>query len=335
MFPGAISSRQAQKIDSTPKPSVQPLARRGASQPMWTTQRFNRGVDGRRLAFLGAARRFSARCKPGVTDALLSAIYRRGVWKGTNASRTKILFFLPWEIGCVKTCKSVCHTAKPWELAALWLTDKKKTCFLKSRSTSSLGKSWFYSPVYDLRFLISIFYDKCIQRAKPSLFPQWHAREVEEFKRLWKSDYQVVGILSFLKTKMQKSRCFHCWNYVKCCVILFQLTLNWPFALLVMVKSRTLILRSLWSIIQTLQCSRVHPTNHVSRIRDSYQRAHCVKCSPSSFCERLSCCVFSELAKDLGQTEHGNCVWIHTKRGKTSCLPSTTIHTSVFGMLLI
>ena len=30
---------------------------------------------------------------PGVTDALLSAIYRRGVWKGTNASRTKIRFF--------------------------------------------------------------------------------------------------------------------------------------------------------------------------------------------------------------------------------------------------
>ena len=74
-------------------------------------------VDGRRLAFLGAA--------PGV-NPLLSAIYRRGVWKGTNASRPKIRFFLAWEIGCVvwervKTCKSVCHTAKPWELAALSL----------------------------------------------------------------------------------------------------------------------------------------------------------------------------------------------------------------------
>ena len=37
-------------------------------------------------------------------------------------------FFLAWEIGCVawervKTCKSVCHTAKPWELAALTTTD--------------------------------------------------------------------------------------------------------------------------------------------------------------------------------------------------------------------
>jgi len=33
-------------------------------------------------------------------------------------------FLLPWEIGCVawervKTCKSVCHTAKPWELVVL------------------------------------------------------------------------------------------------------------------------------------------------------------------------------------------------------------------------
>ena len=32
VFPGAISSRRAQKIDSTPKPSVQPLARRGAAR---------------------------------------------------------------------------------------------------------------------------------------------------------------------------------------------------------------------------------------------------------------------------------------------------------------
>ena len=109
MFPGAISSHRAQKIDSTPKPLVQPLARRGVAQPMWTTQRFNRGMDGRRLAFLGAARRFSARCKPGVTDALLSAIYRRGVWKGTNASRTKIRFFFGvrnWMCG-VRACENM------------------------------------------------------------------------------------------------------------------------------------------------------------------------------------------------------------------------------------
>ena len=80
------------------------------------------GVDGRRLAFLGAARRFSARCKPGVTDALLSAIYRRGVWKGTNASRHKIWFFFGmrnWMCG-VRACENM-HTAKPWELAALSL----------------------------------------------------------------------------------------------------------------------------------------------------------------------------------------------------------------------
>ena len=106
MFPGAISSRRGQKIDSTPKPSVPPLARRGASQPMWTTQRFNRGVGG---AWLSLARRFSARCKPSVTDALLSAIYRRGVWKGTNASRTKIRFFFGvrnWMCG-VRACETM------------------------------------------------------------------------------------------------------------------------------------------------------------------------------------------------------------------------------------
>ena len=47
-----------------------------------------------------------ARCKPGVTDALLSAIYHRGVWKGTNASRTKIRFFFGvrnWMCG-VRAC---------------------------------------------------------------------------------------------------------------------------------------------------------------------------------------------------------------------------------------
>ena len=100
MFPGAISSSRAQKIDSTPKPSVQPLARRGASQPMWTTQRFNRG-------WMGGA--WLSRCKPGVTDALLSAIYRRGVWKGTNASRTKIRFFFGvrnWMCG-VRACENM------------------------------------------------------------------------------------------------------------------------------------------------------------------------------------------------------------------------------------
>ena len=38
-------------------------------------------------------------------------------------------FFLAREIGCVawervKTCKSVCHTAKPWELAALLILER-------------------------------------------------------------------------------------------------------------------------------------------------------------------------------------------------------------------
>ena len=54
-------------------------------------------------------RRFSARCKPGVTDALLSAIYRRGVWKRTNASRTKIRFFFGvrnWMCG-VRACENM------------------------------------------------------------------------------------------------------------------------------------------------------------------------------------------------------------------------------------
>ena len=119
MFPG--ERKKYTQIDS-PLRYAETI---GVSQPMWTTQRFNRGVDGRRLAFFGAAlRHFSAQCKPGVTDALLSAIYHRGVWKGTNASQPKIRFFFAWEIRCVawehvRTCKSVCHTAKPWELAAL------------------------------------------------------------------------------------------------------------------------------------------------------------------------------------------------------------------------
>ena len=124
MFPGAISSRRAQKIDSTPKPSVQPLAWRGASQPMWTTQRFNRGVDGRRLAFLGATWR-------GVNRALQMRSLALSTVGEFEKERTRLGpksdFFLAWEIGCVawervKTCKSVCHTAKPWELAALPLS---------------------------------------------------------------------------------------------------------------------------------------------------------------------------------------------------------------------
>ena len=58
--------------------------------------------------------------------------------EGTNALRPKIrIFFLPWEIGCVawvcvKTCRSVCHTVKPWELAALWV------CYLSAVQWISL-----------------------------------------------------------------------------------------------------------------------------------------------------------------------------------------------------
>ena len=106
----------AKKIDLKPKPSVQPLAHRSPCEP-------HKGLTWGWMggAWLSLARHFRARCKPGGTDALLSAIYRRGVWKGTNASRTKIRFFFGvrnWMCG-VRACE---NTAKPWELAALhWL----------------------------------------------------------------------------------------------------------------------------------------------------------------------------------------------------------------------
>ena len=95
-------------------------ARRRAAQPMWTTQRFNRGVDGRRLAFpwRGAS-------APGVNPALQYHYLPSGSLKrNERVSAQNQIFFLAWEIGCVawervKTCKSVCHTAKQWELAAL------------------------------------------------------------------------------------------------------------------------------------------------------------------------------------------------------------------------
>ena len=101
MFPGAI--------DSTPKPSVQPLARRGAAHRSPCEP--HKGLTGGWMggAWLSLAWRFSARCKPGVTDVLLSAIYRRGVWKGTNASRTKIRFFFGvrnWMCG-VRACENM------------------------------------------------------------------------------------------------------------------------------------------------------------------------------------------------------------------------------------
>ena len=75
----------------------------------------HKGLTGRWMggAWLSLARRFSARCKPGVTDALISAIYRRGVWKGTNASRPKIRFFFAvrnWMCG-VRACENMQHAA--------------------------------------------------------------------------------------------------------------------------------------------------------------------------------------------------------------------------------
>ena len=115
----------AQKIDSTPKPLLQPLARGCASQPKWTTQRFN-GVDGRRLAFLGVAWRGAS--APGVNRELQMRSLALSTVGEFEKERThlgpKSDFLLAWEIGCVawecvKTCKSVCHTEKPWELAAL------------------------------------------------------------------------------------------------------------------------------------------------------------------------------------------------------------------------
>ena len=97
------------------------LAWRGASQPMWTTQRFNKGVAGRRLASLGATWR-------GVNRALQMrslALSTVGEFKKERTRlRPKSDFFLAWEIGCVawervKTCKSVCHTSETvesWQL---------------------------------------------------------------------------------------------------------------------------------------------------------------------------------------------------------------------------
>ena len=95
MFPGAIRHR------------CSPW--RGASQPMWTTQMFNGGGwEAPGFPQRGAAlQRFSARCKPGVTDALVS--YRRGVWKEMNASRHKIRFFFGvrnWMCG-VRACENM------------------------------------------------------------------------------------------------------------------------------------------------------------------------------------------------------------------------------------
>ena len=112
---------------------------------MWTTQRFNRGVDGSRAGSRQAcmrgkpqiwrSRRFSARWEaPGFPwrGASNRALQMRSLALSTvgefEKERTRLGpksdFFLAWEIGCVawehvKTCKSVWHTAKPWELAAL------------------------------------------------------------------------------------------------------------------------------------------------------------------------------------------------------------------------
>ena len=51
--------------------------------------------------------------------------------RNERVSAQNLIFFFAWEIGCVacvrvKTCKSLCHTAKPWELAALYLTAQQQ-----------------------------------------------------------------------------------------------------------------------------------------------------------------------------------------------------------------
>ena len=65
---------------------------------------------------------------PGVNPALQMRSLALSTVGEFEKERTRLVpksdFFLAWEIGCVawervKTCKSVCHTAKPWELAAL------------------------------------------------------------------------------------------------------------------------------------------------------------------------------------------------------------------------
>ena len=91
---------------------------------MWTTQRFNRGWMGG-VWLSGFTPGASA---PGVNPALQMRSLALSTFGEFEKERTclspKSDFFLAWEIGCVawervKTCKSVCHMAKPWELAAL------------------------------------------------------------------------------------------------------------------------------------------------------------------------------------------------------------------------
>ena len=79
-------------------------------------------------AWLSLARRGAS--APGVNPALQMRSLALSTVGEFEKERTRLGpksdFFLAWEIGCVawervKTCKSVCHTAKPWELAALSL----------------------------------------------------------------------------------------------------------------------------------------------------------------------------------------------------------------------
>ena len=86
----------------------------------------HKGLTGRWMG--GAWLPWRGASAPGVNRALQMRSLALSTVGEFEKERTRLgpksHFFLPWEIGCVawervKTCKSVCHTAKPWELAAL------------------------------------------------------------------------------------------------------------------------------------------------------------------------------------------------------------------------
>ena len=103
-------------------------ARRGASQPCEP----HKGLTGGGWEAPGFPWRGAS--APGVNPALQMRYLPSGSLKrNERVSAQNQIFFWRETIGCaawecVKTCKSLCHTAKPWELAALTAIQCTYTC---------------------------------------------------------------------------------------------------------------------------------------------------------------------------------------------------------------